>query len=81
MPKVGSKYVFFLTHKFPLYGYQEQDLYLLTGYELKNGKVFPLDNPGGGTHPVATFYKGKEESILLDDLQNALEKPTSVLPK
>nr|MBA3634419.1 hypothetical protein [Acidobacteriota bacterium] len=30
MPKVGSKYVFFLTHKFPLYGYQEQDLYLLT---------------------------------------------------
>jgi len=80
MPKTGQKYLFFLTHDFPMYG-QKQDLFLLTGYELRDGRVFPLDNPGGGTHSIAKFYAGKEVSVLLDDLQNALEKSTNVLPK
>lgn len=80
MPKVGSRYIFFLTPDFPSYGLK-QDLFLMTGYELRNGKVFPLDSPDGGTHPIATFYKGKEESVLLNDLQNALENSTNVLPK
>ncbi len=81
MPKVESEYIFFLTHEFPSYGYKKQELFLLTAYELKNGQVFPLDNPHGGTHPIATFYKGKKESTLLEDLQNALKSSTSVLPK
>lgn len=73
MPSVGSRYIFFLTNEFPSYGYQKEDLFLLTGYELREGLVFPLDNPNGGTHPIAAFYKGKEESVLLNDLQNSLK--------
>ncbi len=80
MPKVGSEYLFFLTHNFPLYGYQKKDLFLLTAYELSDGLVFPLDSPNGGTHPIATFYKEKKESILLSDLQNALKNFTNILP-
>jgi hypothetical protein len=73
MPKVGSRYVFFLTHGFTSHAYQKQDSYLLTGYELKDGRVLPLDNPGGGTHPIEKFYRGKEESILLNDLEKAIK--------
>lgn len=75
MPKVGSRYLFFLTHEFPSFGYRKQDLFLLTGYELKDGRVFPLDNPYGGTSPITTFYKGKDESVLLNDLQKLIENP------
>ncbi len=81
MPKVGRKYVFFITNDFPLSGVNEKDFYLLTAYELKQGKVFPLDNPNGGTHQIATIYAGKEESFLLKDLRNALRKSTNNLPK
>jgi hypothetical protein len=81
MPTVNSRYLFFLTHQFPIFGYQEKELFLLTGYKLKDGKIFPLDTPDGGTHPVATFYKGKEESILISDLKDALKKSKKALPK
>jgi len=74
MPRVGGRYVFFLTHEFAFYGYKEKDLFLLTAYELREGRVYPLDSPDGGTHPVATFYKGKEESVLISDLKDALKK-------
>jgi hypothetical protein len=72
MPKVGSQYLFFLTNEFPRFGYQKQGLFLLTAYEFKDGQVFPLDNPDGGMHPIAKMYKGKEQSILLNDLEKAL---------
>lgn len=65
MPIVGKNYVFFLTHKFPLYGKQNPDLYILTGYELTNGIVSPLDAANGGTHPTATIYKGTKETDLI----------------
>jgi hypothetical protein len=81
MPKVGSRYVFFLTHKFIPYGDREKDLFILTGYELRDGKVYPLDAPNGGTHPVATFYNGKDESILLNDLKDALKTLKKASPK
>jgi hypothetical protein len=81
MPTVNSRYLFFLTHQFPIFGYREKELFLLTGYEFKDGKIFPLDTPDGGTHPVATFYKGKEESILISDLKDALKKSKQALPK
>ena len=71
MPKVGSVYFLFLTHTFPLYGYQN-DLFLLTGYEVKDGKVFPLDLADGGTHPTATFYRGKSIQVLTSDIKKAL---------
>lgn len=72
MPGIDRRYVFFLTNNFEYRGRHKQDLHLLTAYELKDGKVFPLDNPGT-FHPIATTYKGKEESVLLNDLQKALK--------
>jgi hypothetical protein len=73
MPKVGSKYLFFLTHDFPWFGHLKDDLYLLTAYELRDGRVFPLDNPGGGTHPISTVYREKAETILFNDLEKGLK--------
>lgn len=81
MPQIESKYIFFLTHEFPGFGYKKQDLFLLTGYEIKNGQIFPLDSPNGGTHPVATFYKEKEESVFLSDLLKAIGKSATILPE
>lgn len=72
MPSVDSKYVFFLTNDFPILGRYEKDLYILTAYELKKGKIIPLDNPDD-SHPIVSTYKGKEEIILLNDLQNYLK--------
>ena len=71
MPRVDRIYVFFLTSDFPDSGHHQKDLYLLTGYELRNGKVFPLDNPDD-RHPIVSTYQGKDESILLNDLRNSL---------
>ncbi|MGI8642366.1 MAG: hypothetical protein ACR2MG_20755 [Pyrinomonadaceae bacterium] len=81
MPKVNHRYVLFLTHEFPLLGYQKRDFYLLTAYELREGNVFPLDEPGGGTHPIATLYKGKKETVLLNNLQDVINNSINNLPK
>lgn len=71
MPRVNQRYVFFLTNNFQRYGHHKQDLNILTAYELREGRVFPLDNPSN-SHPIVSTYIGKEESVLLNDLQNAL---------
>lgn len=72
MPRIGERYLLFLTDNFPIYGRQKQDLYLLTGYELKEGLVFPLDNPGD-SHPLVSTYNGLEESKLFRDLNTVLK--------
>lgn len=74
MPRVGRRYVFFLTHEFPLFGHKEESFYLLTGYELQANHVLPLDNPGGGTHPLAVTYKGADKETFLNDLRAAITK-------
>lgn len=66
MPRVGGRYVLFLTHDFETKGDMGKDFYILTGYELKDGRVFPLDN-AGTSHPM-TVYKGASESTFLNDL-------------
>ncbi len=71
MPVVGNRYVLFLSRKFPFLDVPGDDLYLLTGYELKDGIVFPLDSPGE-SHPLTTEYRGLAESHLLSDLTNRL---------
>jgi hypothetical protein len=63
MPRVGRRYILFLTGN-------EQDFQILTGYEIRAGHIFLLDNPGGG-HPI-TAYKGMDEALLLNDLQVAI---------
>lgn len=70
MPKVGSRYVLFLTHDFESAGDTGDDFYLLTGYEFKNGKVAPLDS---SKKREVLAYKGATESSFLEDLSNALK--------
>lgn len=66
MPQIGKRYLLFLVHEFV----GDEDLTILTGYELRDGLVFPLDRPGDG-HPIWS-YKGASESYLLNDLISAL---------
>ena len=74
MPRVGSRYVFFLTHDFEVAGDTPDDFYLLTGYELKDGKVFPLDK---SPKQSVLDYKGTAESSFLTDLVEVLKTPMS----
>lgn len=69
MPKVGCRYVLFLTHDFEIAGDTGDDFYLLTGYEFKNDQVAPLDS---STKREVLAYKGATQSYFLKDLLNAL---------
>lgn len=77
MPVVGERYLFFLTNVFPQYGYRDKDLYLLTGYHLRNGVASPLDFADGGTHPTAKQYNGQPETKLLSDLEKSISSQPS----
>ena len=70
MPKVGSRYVFFLTHDFETAGDTGNDFYLLTGYEFKDGKVLLLDS---SLKQEVLAYNGATESSFLKDLFTALK--------
>ena len=67
MLRGGRRYAVFLTRDD-----QEQSTHVLTGYELRGGRVFPLDNPAGGQHPLATVYKEADETSFLNDLRAAI---------
>lgn len=69
MPQVGSRYVLFLTHH-SLHGGEDEDLYILTGYEIKDSKVYALDKVSP-THPL-NKYTGASETQFLTDLSSAL---------
>jgi len=69
LPRSGKRYVFFLTHEGPE-AKPYEDFHILTGYELRDGQVFPLDKPGPD-HPI-TAYKGASETSLLNELAVAL---------
>jgi hypothetical protein len=62
MPRVGRRYVFFLKET-------QDDADLLTAYELKNGKVLPIDS---GT-PNFNVYENVNEADFLKALQNKIE--------
>ncbi|MBC8029789.1 MAG: hypothetical protein H7Z16_06740 [Pyrinomonadaceae bacterium] len=66
LPQVGKRYILFLIHEYSGDG----DYTILTGYELRNGLVFPLDKPGSG-HPILA-YKGVAETSFRNDLISAL---------
>ena len=70
MPRVGGKYLLFLTNDFIDAKHSDEDFNILMGYELKGGKVFPLDRTSSN-HPIAR-YNEKDESILLTDLHSRL---------
>ena len=50
--------------------HSDDDFNILMGYELRGGKVFPLDRTST-THPIAR-YNEKDESTLLTDLSSLL---------
>jgi hypothetical protein len=69
LPRVGRRYVLFLTHDF-IMGGRYDDLFILTGYELRGELVLPLDKLPSG-HPINT-YKGSKTEVFLKDLMSAL---------
>ncbi|MDX6500400.1 MAG: hypothetical protein QOG23_3660 [Blastocatellia bacterium] len=69
MPHVGARYVLFLTHD-SLEGFEYQDFFILTGYEIKAGQVFPLDKPVPG-HAISR-YRGTDEDSFIKELISVL---------
>ena len=76
MPRIGGKYLFFLTNDFIGAKHSDEDFNILLGYELKGGKVFPLDRTSSN-HPIAR-YNEKDESTLLTDLSSLLGPPAAL---
>lgn len=77
-PQAGRRYVLFL-------GYNKNDIstlgltnprdmsyHLLTAYELRDGKVAALDDPGGMNFRE---HDGKDESAFLADIRRLLAEP------
>lgn len=63
MPLTGERYLFFLTSK------NQQDISILTAYQLSAKGVSPLDDASQFEE-----YRGVAESVLLDKLREALSK-------
>ena len=76
MPRLGGRYLLFLTHDFETPNDTGKDFYILTGYELRDGLVHMLDDTLPG-HPI-TRYKGKTETTLLSDLFNTVAKTSNL---
>lgn len=60
MPEVGIRYVLFLAHP-----QGESDFQILTGYELRDGKAYRLDDL-----PNLSVYENTDETILLNQLRS-----------
>ena len=72
MPRLERRYLFFLK-----YNDEVQNYPIITAYELRNGRVFPLDGaPKSGieTPSGATSYEDAEEASFLNELKAAIEK-------
>ena len=65
MPQVGLRYVLFLTIP-----QGQSDFQILTGYELRGGKVYPLDDL-----PNLSVYENADEAIFLNQLRNKAAEP------
>lgn len=80
LPQTGRRYVLFLE-----YNDDGQDYAIITAYELRAGRVFPLDglNLVGTVEPAYAAYqkyKNVDETSLLNEVRNAIalnlgEKP------
>jgi hypothetical protein len=66
MPRVGRQYVFFLTRES-----QEQTFQILTAYEIRAAKVYPLDDL-----PQFKSQSGRSESDFLTTLHALLTSPS-----
>ena len=75
MPRVGGRYLLFLSHDFVSPNDTCEDFYLLTGYELRDSQVRLLDDTQPG-HPI-TGYNGTSETTLLSDLFSRIGKTSN----
>ena len=75
-PKVGGRYLLFLTRDVQTPDDTGKDFHILTGYELRDGRVHLLDDTLPG-HPI-TRYKGNTETTLLTDLFNTVAKTSNL---
>lgn len=75
MPRVGGRYLLFLTHQFETPNDTPKDFYLLTGYELRDGQVHLLDDTLPG-HPISR-YGGTSETTLLSDLFDTVARTSN----
>jgi len=66
MPRIGQQYLFFLK-----YSEQGKDYSILTGYELRKNRVFPLDEA-----ERFAAYKKYDESTLLNAVREAIAQPS-----
>lgn len=64
-PRRGKQYVFFLQRNA-----DGQDYTILTGYELRGGRVFPLD--GAGKKLQFSTYAGTDENVFLNEVRSAI---------
>lgn len=80
MPRVGKRYLFFIRRND-----SEENPYILTGYELRAGHVFPLDgvhqHRGAGKLTQFTAYEGADENAFLNAVRNAIAAPLPALPE
>lgn len=70
MPLTGKKYLFFLKNNS-----ESESFSILTGYELRDNRVFPLDGVNlieGGTPTEFAKYEGLEKERLLSLIDNAI---------
>lgn len=74
MPLIGHRYVLFLKRDA-----QADDYELLTAYELREGRVFPLDESPGEVH--FEVYANTDETAFLNELQSAMANSSQKLPQ
>jgi len=70
MPRVGGRYVLFLKRNG-----EGQDFSIITGYELRNGTIVPLDNAhsgSGGSELPFDAYKGANGVSFLASVRDAV---------
>ncbi len=77
MPRVGVRYAFFLKSS-----EMEDDYSIVTAYELKDGRVYPLDgysNYRKTVSPPFKAYEGMDEKSFLNELREAIKHPPKTL--
>jgi hypothetical protein len=73
VPRIGHRYLFFLR-----YTGQGEVPYILTAYELRAGRVFPLDgldeanSKVGNILPQFAAYENADENVFLNEVRNAI---------
>jgi hypothetical protein len=83
-PQAGRRYVFFLGHNkhdasnLGLTSPHDMSRHILTGYELRGGKVVALDDPGGMNFKE---HDGKGDAVFLGEIRRLLAESSQSSPE